>query len=123
MAESKCPYHYVEVMACPGGCANGGGQPRPSQSQGGDDSLGRFGSQREAVMAQRRLYATQPVALPEDTLRNLSATQPSPAAAVVASEKDKWRAGVLADGDEDEEGLHLKEVERKKASKRDLLEW
>lgn len=23
---SKCSYHYVEVMACPGGCANGGGQ-------------------------------------------------------------------------------------------------
>lgn len=22
------PYHYVELMACPGGCANGGGQPR-----------------------------------------------------------------------------------------------
>ncbi|KAI8888453.1 iron hydrogenase [Backusella circina FSU 941] len=22
----KCHYHYVEVMACPGGCANGGGQ-------------------------------------------------------------------------------------------------
>lgn len=22
----KCNYHYVEVMACPGGCANGGGQ-------------------------------------------------------------------------------------------------
>ena len=23
------PYHYIELMACPGGCANGGGQPRP----------------------------------------------------------------------------------------------
>ncbi|KAI8075852.1 iron hydrogenase [Gilbertella persicaria] len=22
----KCNYHYIEVMACPGGCANGGGQ-------------------------------------------------------------------------------------------------
>ena len=22
------PYHYIEIMACPGGCANGGGQPR-----------------------------------------------------------------------------------------------
>ena len=25
----KSPYHFVELMACPGGCANGGGQPRP----------------------------------------------------------------------------------------------
>ena len=24
--ESK--YHFVEIMACPGGCVNGGGQPR-----------------------------------------------------------------------------------------------
>lgn len=23
----SCPYHFVEVMNCPGGCVNGGGQP------------------------------------------------------------------------------------------------
>ncbi|OPZ76247.1 MAG: NADP-reducing hydrogenase subunit HndC [Alphaproteobacteria bacterium ADurb.Bin438] len=22
------PYHFIEVMACPGGCISGGGQPR-----------------------------------------------------------------------------------------------
>ncbi|RCI00018.1 hypothetical protein CU097_013230 [Rhizopus azygosporus] len=27
--QGKCTYHYVEVMACPGGCANGGGQIVP----------------------------------------------------------------------------------------------
>ncbi|KAG1148411.1 hypothetical protein G6F37_000417 [Rhizopus arrhizus] len=27
--QGKCIYHYVEVMACPGGCANGGGQIIP----------------------------------------------------------------------------------------------
>lgn len=26
-AEGKSPYHFVEVMACPGGCVCGGGQP------------------------------------------------------------------------------------------------
>ncbi|KAG0169716.1 hypothetical protein DFQ30_003309 [Apophysomyces sp. BC1015] len=26
----KCTYHYVEVMACPGGCVNGGGQLAPN---------------------------------------------------------------------------------------------
>ncbi|KAF7720812.1 hypothetical protein EC973_006001 [Apophysomyces ossiformis] len=26
----KCTYHYVEVMACPGGCVNGGGQIAPN---------------------------------------------------------------------------------------------
>ena len=24
--KKKCPYSYVEVMACPGGCFGGGGQ-------------------------------------------------------------------------------------------------
>ena len=24
----KCPYAYVEIMACPNGCVNGGGQPK-----------------------------------------------------------------------------------------------
>ena len=26
--EGKSKYHFIEVMACPGGCINGGGQPR-----------------------------------------------------------------------------------------------
>lgn len=25
----KCQYHFVEIMACPSGCVNGGGQIRP----------------------------------------------------------------------------------------------
>ena len=25
----KSPYHFIEVMGCPGGCITGGGQPRP----------------------------------------------------------------------------------------------
>jgi iron only hydrogenase large subunit-like protein len=25
----KCQYHFVEIMACPSGCNNGGGQIRP----------------------------------------------------------------------------------------------
>lgn len=27
----KCPYHFVEVMACPSGCINGGGQIKPKK--------------------------------------------------------------------------------------------
>ncbi|MBN2853574.1 MAG: iron hydrogenase small subunit [Clostridia bacterium] len=26
------PYHFIEVMACPGGCISGGGQPRPKDA-------------------------------------------------------------------------------------------
>jgi iron-only hydrogenase group A len=28
----RSPYHFIEVMACPSGCINGGGQPRPSDA-------------------------------------------------------------------------------------------
>ena len=27
----KCDYDYVEIMACPGGCLNGGGQIKPKE--------------------------------------------------------------------------------------------
>ena len=27
IAAGTCPYHFIEVMNCPGGCINGGGQP------------------------------------------------------------------------------------------------
>ena len=27
--QGKSPYHFIEVMGCPGGCISGGGQPRP----------------------------------------------------------------------------------------------
>lgn len=29
----KCPYHFVEIMACPAGCTNGGGQIRPDTGE------------------------------------------------------------------------------------------
>ena len=29
----KCKYHFIEVMACPGGCIGGGGQPRPTDDE------------------------------------------------------------------------------------------
>ncbi|CAH0486968.1 unnamed protein product [Peronospora farinosa] len=29
---NRCPYHYVEIMACPSGCLNGGGQIRPKST-------------------------------------------------------------------------------------------
>jgi NADH-quinone oxidoreductase subunit G/NADP-reducing hydrogenase subunit HndD len=30
VAAGTSPYHFIEVMGCPGGCINGGGQPRPA---------------------------------------------------------------------------------------------
>src|SRR5262249_12725498 len=33
MRRGRCPYAYVEVMACPSGCVNGGGQVRPGTAR------------------------------------------------------------------------------------------
>ncbi|CAN0558361.1 unnamed protein product, partial [Ectocarpus sp. 12 AP-2014] len=37
----KCPYHFVEVMACPSGCVNGGGQIKPKKKEGPRDTRQR----------------------------------------------------------------------------------
>jgi len=28
MMKKECDLHFLEIMSCPGGCINGGGQPR-----------------------------------------------------------------------------------------------
>ncbi|CAI9290546.1 unnamed protein product [Lactuca saligna] len=35
----KCEYHYLEIMACPSGCLNGGGQLKPKSGQSGKDLI------------------------------------------------------------------------------------
>jgi NADH-quinone oxidoreductase subunit G/NADP-reducing hydrogenase subunit HndD len=32
IASGQSPYHFIEVMGCPGGCISGGGQPRPTNN-------------------------------------------------------------------------------------------
>lgn len=31
--DGKSPYHFIEIMCCPGGCINGGGQPRSNDKE------------------------------------------------------------------------------------------
>jgi len=33
VASGESPYHFIEVMGCPGGCISGGGQPRPTNNE------------------------------------------------------------------------------------------
>lgn len=33
VAAGESPYHFIEVMGCPGGCISGGGQPRPTNNK------------------------------------------------------------------------------------------
>ncbi|MCL4143199.1 UNVERIFIED_CONTAM: hypothetical protein GTU68_053720 [Idotea baltica] len=52
----KSPYHYVEVMACPSGCLNGGAQIRASSGQ----------SSKELIAFLEGLYKGLPTAPPEE---------------------------------------------------------
>lgn len=44
----KCEYHFIEVMACPSGCLNGGGQLKPVQGQSAKELI----QQLESVYTQ-----------------------------------------------------------------------
>ena len=33
VASGKANYHFIEIMACPGGCIGGGGQPIPTNAE------------------------------------------------------------------------------------------
>ncbi|XP_004705841.1 cytosolic iron-sulfur assembly component 3 [Echinops telfairi] len=55
LKRGRCPYHYVEVMACPSGCLNGGGQLRAPDTQ-----------DKELLQQVERLYGEVRTQAPED---------------------------------------------------------
>nr|XP_040047237.1 cytosolic Fe-S cluster assembly factor narfl [Gasterosteus aculeatus aculeatus] len=59
LKRGKSPYHFVEVMACPAGCLNGGGQVKPLPGQNPKELLQKV---EELYMAERPLS-------PEDDTR------------------------------------------------------
>lgn len=56
LKRGKSQYHYVEIMACPSGCLNGGAQVRPQEGI----------TPKEVTIELDKLYKTLPVATPED---------------------------------------------------------
>ncbi|NWV79581.1 NARFL factor, partial [Dasyornis broadbenti] len=55
LKRGKCPYHYVEVMACPSGCLNGGGQIKLEGE-----------SSKEELQQVERLYESLKAEIPEE---------------------------------------------------------
>ncbi|XP_041317999.1 cytosolic iron-sulfur assembly component 3 [Pyrgilauda ruficollis] len=55
LKRGKCPYHYVEVMACPSGCLNGGGQIKLEGE-----------SSKEELQQVERLYDSLRAEIPEE---------------------------------------------------------
>ncbi|KAF1485033.1 Cytosolic Fe-S cluster assembly factor NARFL, partial [Eudyptula minor novaehollandiae] len=56
LKRGKLPYHYVEVMACPSGCLNGGGQIKPDGE-----------SSKDQLQQVERLYESLKTEIPEET--------------------------------------------------------
>ncbi|XP_050307953.1 probable cytosolic Fe-S cluster assembly factor AGAP009023 [Anthonomus grandis grandis] len=56
LKRGKSQYHYVEVMACPSGCLNGGAQVRPKEGV----------LQKEVIGELEKMYRSLPVATPEE---------------------------------------------------------
>nr|XP_022918368.1 probable cytosolic Fe-S cluster assembly factor CPIJ010948 [Onthophagus taurus] len=56
LKRGKSSYHYVEVMACPSGCLNGGAQIRPSNGK----------SSKELIVELEQLYLSLPCQNPEE---------------------------------------------------------
>ena len=48
IAGGTSPYHFIEVMGCPGGCIAGGGQPRPTTQEIREKRMGAIYSEDEA---------------------------------------------------------------------------
>uniref|UniRef100_A0A671M2G0 Nuclear prelamin A recognition factor-like n=1 Tax=Sinocyclocheilus anshuiensis TaxID=1608454 RepID=A0A671M2G0_9TELE len=55
LKRGKSPYHFVEVMACPSGCLNGGGQLKPSSDQ----------TNKELLQQVEELYRGECPSVPE----------------------------------------------------------
>ena len=51
--EGKSPYHFVEIMACPGGCIGGGGQPIPTSKEIRQNRINAIYSEDENMVLRK----------------------------------------------------------------------
>lgn len=64
----ECPYHFVEVMACPGGCVAGAGQPFGTKAEKSKRGQGLYQADKlSAIKRSEENYAV--TALYEDVLK------------------------------------------------------
>lgn len=53
IADGKSPYHFIEVMGCPGGCITGGGQPRSHDPLVGEKRMSNLYSEDESKVLRK----------------------------------------------------------------------
>ena len=98
LKRKKCQYHFVEIMACPSGCLNGGGQIR----------AGTFEEAKELLVKIQNIYEDIPKQLP---------TQ----ANGVMELYDKWLGG--ADSEHARKMLHTQYHEIEKQTSNLAVKW
>lgn len=66
--DGTCPYHFIEVMACPGGCVSGAGQPFGTKDEHKSRGQGLYKADKmSAIKRSEENYAV--TALYEDVLK------------------------------------------------------
>jgi iron only hydrogenase large subunit-like protein len=60
LKRGKCDYDFVEVMACPSGCLNGGGQLRTSGVESPEDIRQRVAATEESLHGRERISVRRP---------------------------------------------------------------
>ena len=69
VAAGTSPYHFIEIMSCPGGCIGGGGQPIPTNNAIREKRIGAT-YQADSDMTLRKSHHNPAVAcLYEEFLR------------------------------------------------------
>ena len=66
--EGKSPYHFVEIMACPGGCIGGGGQPIPTSMEIRKNRMKAIYSEDEHMVLRKSHQNPDVIAIYKDFL-------------------------------------------------------
>ncbi|KAL1494828.1 hypothetical protein ABEB36_010356 [Hypothenemus hampei] len=98
LKRKKSQYHYVEVMACPAGCLNGGAQVRPREDV----------STKEMILTLEEMYRNLPKTSPDDSK-------------LVKHLYENWLGG--QDSDKSNVVLHTKYHAVEKASSALNIKW
>ena len=64
----KAPYHFVEIMACPGGCLGGGGQPIPTNPTIRQNRMKAIYSEDEHMVLRKSHQNPEVIAIYKDFL-------------------------------------------------------
>lgn len=98
LKRGKSPYHFVEVMACPSGCLNGGGQIRAGSTE----------EAKELLVKVQHLYESLPKQMPREN-------------AFVMQLYEQWLGG--EDSDHAKKMLHTQYHEIEKQSSSLAVKW